>query len=161
MFFWTSPKDWVSLNVTFLLDARHWHERKKILINKLLLNFLFITWESSWFLEIWFTMQHEDISHKAWNNYWAEVLPGGVHAGYHVRDKEECISPSMATLTSFWCWSQMWEEPGMCSKCPSWARKQTSGCHCSKTGDRTGNTKAVFCMARLSPSWPQPAMARL
>ncbi len=49
----------------------------------------------------------------------------------------------------------------MCSKCPSWAHAQTSGCHCSKTGDRTGNTKAVFCMARLSPSGPQPAMARL
>jgi hypothetical protein len=63
-------------------------------------------------------------------------------AEWHVRRREECISPSMATRTSSWCWSPTWVERETCIRCRA-RGQQPAGTQCRETGVRCGNTAAT------------------
>ncbi len=69
---------------------------------------------------------------------------------------EECISPSMATHTSSWCWWQTWAELEMCILSRARAPR-LPGTQCKGTGVKYGSTVEMPCMDRIYPSWSPQA----
>ncbi len=83
-----------------------------------------------------------------------------VLAEWHVRRREACTSPSMATPTSSWCSSPMWAVQEMCTLSRARGRKP-AGTQCKGTGVKSGSTAGMPWMVRRFPSWSQLATEEL